>query len=125
MAPLAAIDIRNEGTGFTRHSETDESGFFRFTVLPLGSYTVSVKANGFAPARSTGIALSAGSTVTLDLPLQLGAQPVDFIVTGEAPVIEPGRTDLGSTLVQPNVSGIRPPNLAYPARSMQMDLQTT
>ncbi|MGI8988813.1 MAG: TonB-dependent receptor [Bryobacteraceae bacterium] len=125
VVPRAAVDVLNEGTGFTRHAETDESGFFRFTVLPLGNYTVSVRASGFAPARSTGIALSAGSTVTLDVPLQLGATSVDFVVTGDAPVVEPGRTDLGSTLsgneianlplvsrnnfnyilVQPNVSG--------------------
>ena len=35
MIPRATITIHNEGTGFDRSSDTDESGFFRFTVLPL------------------------------------------------------------------------------------------
>src|SRR6266849_5539930 len=71
VVPGATITIENVNTGFTRTLKTDESGFFRFTVLPLGTYALKADASGFAQEKRSGIAISAGSTATLNLSLGL------------------------------------------------------
>ncbi len=125
VVPNAKVDIRNENTGYTRSGPTDASGFFRFTVLPLGRYTVTAELPGFNKFTSTGVELTAGATATVNAALSVGAATSVVEVGATAPVIEPGRTDLGFSLsanqianlplvsrnsynfilVQPNVSG--------------------
>jgi len=44
------VDVLNTETGFRRSINTNENGFFRFNVLPLGNYTVSTEVAAFSPA---------------------------------------------------------------------------
>jgi hypothetical protein len=46
----AQVVVKNAALGIERTVQTDESGFYRVTALPAGSYSVSVSAAGFAPA---------------------------------------------------------------------------
>ncbi|HUS07959.1 MAG TPA: TonB-dependent receptor [Bryobacteraceae bacterium] len=121
----AAVRIENIGTGFKRSQQTDAAGFYRFPVLPLGEYTVTVESSGFAATKRTGITLSAGSAATVDITLQVLGVASTVEVSAAAPVSDPSRTDIGSTLsgnqvlnlplvsrnpynfilLQPNVSG--------------------
>ena len=94
----ALVQVSNTRTGFKQSARTAETGLYRFTVLPLGLYEVSVQATGFAPARRTGITLSAGATATLDIAVEVAGTTTTVDVTGTAAVAEPGRIDLGSTL---------------------------
>src|ERR1035438_5885607 len=63
----ATVEIANADTGFKQSTKTGETGLYRFTVLPLGTYEISVQAAGFGATRRTGIALSAGATATRDI----------------------------------------------------------
>jgi hypothetical protein len=98
VMPGATVTIENVNTGLKRELTTDSSGFFRFTVLPIGTYALKVTSTGFLAQTRTGIVLDAGSTATVDLSLQVGGTATTVEVSGAAPVIEPGRTDLGSML---------------------------
>src|SRR5215831_18314492 len=68
VVPGAKIGITNTDTGFSRSADTDSNGFFRFTVLPLGTYTLKADAKGFQSAAFSGLAVTAGSTVTVNVP---------------------------------------------------------
>lgn len=125
VVPNAKVDIKNQNTGYSRSADTDASGFYRFTVLPLGTYSVSASTAGFQTYTASGIELTAGAVATVNVALSVSATSSTVEVGGTAPVIEPGRTDLGTTvsrnvienmplvsrnnynfiLVQPNVSG--------------------
>jgi hypothetical protein len=94
----ASVRARNVGTGFTQTVTTSEGGLYRFNVLPLGDYEVKVEAPGFASVRRTGIALNAGATATIDFALSLSSVSSEVVVSAAAPVVDPSRTDLGSTL---------------------------
>ena len=52
----ATVQISNTDTGFKQSTKTGETGLYRFTVLPLGTYEVEVQAAGFGTTRRTGIA---------------------------------------------------------------------
>ncbi len=96
--PGASVDVTNTGTGLKQSVKTADSGLFRFTLLPLGTYDVEVQATGFATTRSTGVVLNAGSTRTVDIALQVSGTATTVEVSSAAIITDPSRTDLGSTL---------------------------
>src|ERR1035438_3829472 len=49
----ATVQIGNTDTGFKLSTKTGESGLYRFTVLPLGTYKIAVQAPGFATDEQT------------------------------------------------------------------------
>ncbi|HYL39150.1 MAG TPA: TonB-dependent receptor [Bryobacteraceae bacterium] len=103
----ATVTIENVNTGFTRSLKTDESGFVRFPVLPLGTYTVKAVAPGFAEKTQEGVVIEAGRIATVNVSLGLATTGQTVQVTADASVVEPGRTDLGTTL-STNLTGNLP-----------------
>ena len=99
-APISNATVRaaNTGTGYQQITTTTASGLYRLPVLPLGRYSLAVEAPGFARYEQSGIALSAGSTATIDVRLQLPGVTTEVIVSSSAPIVDPARTDLGSTM---------------------------
>ncbi len=67
----ATVDLKNSGTGLERTVRTDSNGNFSARVLPVGTYTVIAKAEGFAQVPVT-VVLTVGKTspvwITLALP---------------------------------------------------------
>ncbi len=71
LVPHAAITITNAGTGFTASLQTSETGTFRFSYLPVGSYKLRVSAKGFAAFDANGIRVDVNRVVNLPLSLTL------------------------------------------------------
>src|SRR5580658_5102381 len=68
----AEVLIRNDETGSERKFTTAESGIFSAPSIAVGTYTVSVSRDGFAPLSRTGISLTVGQNVQLHLVLTVG-----------------------------------------------------
>jgi hypothetical protein len=51
---------------------TDEKGTYRFNDLPPGTYQLTVSLTGFQTLRRTGLRVSFGTALTVDLPLAVG-----------------------------------------------------
>lgn len=94
----ATVQISNADTGFKQSAKTGETGLYRFTVLPLGTYDIEVQAAGFGATRRTGIALSAGRIATMDIAVAVAGTTTMVDVNASAAITEPSRIDLGSTL---------------------------
>ena len=94
----AAVQVTNTDTGFKQSAKTGDTGLYRFTVLPLGTYEIEVQASGFGAARRTGVVLSAGATATMDIAVSVAGTTTMVDVSASAAITEPGRIDLGSTL---------------------------
>lgn len=99
-APItgATVTATNTQTGYRQSATTTTDGLYRLNVLPLGEYSVSVEAQGFAPYRQTGIRLNAGAPATIDVALQVGSVATEISVNAAAPIVDSSRTDLGYTL---------------------------
>ena len=69
----AEVLIRNDETGSERKFITAESGIFSAPSVSVGTYTVSVTRDGFAPLSRTGIVLTVGQNVQLHLALTVGS----------------------------------------------------
>ncbi len=99
-SPVANVTVRavNIATGYERTTATTSAGQYRLPVLPLGEYSLTLEADGFAPYKQSGITLSAGATATVDVKLQLKSVTAEVVVSSAAPIVDVGRTDHGSTL---------------------------
>jgi len=71
--PGAKVKIRNLATGLTRDLTTNNAGQYRAVQLDAGSYEVIAEATGFAANTSTGVVVNVGSTVGLDIVVQIQA----------------------------------------------------
>jgi hypothetical protein len=81
VLPDAQITILNQETGGTRHLVSDAEGAYAAPSSPIGAYTISVTHDGFAPQTRTGISLTVGQAVRVDLTVHLGNVTEQVTVT--------------------------------------------
>lgn len=96
VLPNVAIKLTNAGTGAVLTGATDASGYFRFPVIPVGSYELTATHDGFAPHTVKEIRVGVGAKVNLQIPLTVAGQKEAVTVTAELPVVETTRTQLSS-----------------------------
>ncbi len=83
----ARIAFRNESTGQLYEVHASELGDYSARALPLGTYTVSVEQTGFKRYSRTGIGLTAGQVLRIDIRLEVGALSETVHVTAEVPPV--------------------------------------
>jgi hypothetical protein len=96
--PNAQVTITNTGTGVTTSTTSTSAGTFSMPALPSGTYTVSATAEGFKKGQQTGIVVVPGSTLTVNIPLELGASTTTVEVTSQAPLLQTQSTAVGTNL---------------------------
>ncbi len=101
--PSAKVTVRNVDTNLSRGLETDAQGEYRAVLLQPGQYEVTVQAPGLAPLRRTGIGVEVGSTATVNVELRVAAITETITVTGEAPITEPEKVEVTSTVTQKQI----------------------
>jgi hypothetical protein len=104
--PGATVNVTNNGTGYSRDVVSNDDGYFVFPNLPLGTYTLTIKKEGFEAQRRPGIVLDAGVEGVIDAQLKVGAVTTSIDVTGGAPVIEPSRVSTGRIIDQTEVENL-------------------
>jgi len=82
VVPKVTVKLTNDATGIARTTDTTGAGVYRFTALPVGTYTLLVDAKGFRAVSVKGVAISVGTTANRDIALQVG--PTTETVTVEA-----------------------------------------
>lgn len=99
QVPNASVTARNADTGLTRTVTSGEDGNYRIEFLPVGNYSIEVKAaTGFKKAFRTGIVLRIGDTASVDMPLEVGAVNEEVTVTTAPPEVNTNRAELGRTV---------------------------
>ena len=94
--PGAKVTVRNSDTGLTRQATTGDTGDFAVTLLPPGTYNVTVEKEGFAKSVYEKLELVVGGKQTLDVTLKVGAISEVVTITEEPPMIEATRSLLQS-----------------------------
>lgn len=96
--PNATVIIVNIETGTTRTLTTDDSGVYRAPLLPLGTYRVTAEAPNFKKLVREGITLTTGQIATVALALEAGQVSEVVTISGDAPIVDPGKIDLGRVM---------------------------
>src|SRR5688572_12573524 len=107
-APLAAlVTLRNVETNFTRTVQASERGVFVATLLPLGTYELTARAIGYAPATRRDLKLNVGQTIDVPIVLARSVTQMGAVtVTGARPVVEVTRSEAATALDALAVSGL-------------------
>ena len=79
-------------------AETDDSGAFRFSNLPVGAYVVKVQAAGFRQSSSLPQYVGAGISLRVEIPLELGAVSETLVVTSAPAQTNSEDAQMGRTL---------------------------
>ncbi len=96
--PGVQVTLKNLETNYTRTTTTDENGFYRARLLPLGKYQVEAQLMGFSTVIRRGIDLRIGQVLKIDLKMNLVSIAETITVVGEAPIIETTKTEI-STII--------------------------
>src|ERR1017187_7196736 len=102
----AAINVLATLTGTTNKTKSNSEGNYTVFSLPIGQYTVTVEHAGFKKFEQSGITLSTGQTLGVDVVLQVGNITETVLVTGEAPQLEAETSNIATTATTTLVSDL-------------------
>jgi len=106
LVSAAIIKATNNATGFSRSGATNPYGEFRIDYLPVGTYTVQVKASGFKTFVQSNIALTVDQVQVVDIALTVGAQTQVVTVTAAPPIVNTTSAELGRTIEPAEIVGL-------------------
>ena len=104
--PGVTVTITNTDTGAQRVVITGAQGEYRAPLLPLGSYALTAELPGFKKFEQRGVSLSAGQTALINVTLSVGNVSETITVSGESPVAQPGKIDLGRTIGETEIKNL-------------------
>jgi hypothetical protein len=99
----ATVALKSDATGASRTATTGSSGTYRFSLLPPGSYTVTVTASGFSKTSSTAN-VAIGQASIADVKMAVGASSTTVEVTTAAPLVQADNADLSTNFNQNLIS---------------------
>jgi hypothetical protein len=88
VVPGATVVARNVETGVATRLTTNSAGFYLAGELVPGKYSIRIEAQGFSPVDIKDIAVGAGTTLTQDTELKVGATAQSVEVSARAQLVE-------------------------------------
>src|SRR5256885_3483693 len=94
----AKIVVTNAETNFRQEATSGADGSFRFLVLPVGVYKLSVTANGFRPFEESNIELKVNDQLRFDVVLDVGNVNEKVEISANAVQVQTENTQLGDVI---------------------------
>jgi hypothetical protein len=100
VVPNASVVVHDADTGVDRSTTTNDAGIYLATFLQPGHYELTVSKTGFATVERKDLTLLVGQTLQMDLQLPVRTTQETVTVTGEAPVLDPDKTEQSEVVDQ-------------------------
>jgi carboxypeptidase family protein/TonB-dependent receptor-like protein len=88
VIPSLNVTLVNEATKDERKTKTNDEGFYLFSAVFPGNYTLKVEGNGFKTSEQKSVALSPSDTRGLDVTMEVGAASETVTVNATADQIQ-------------------------------------
>jgi Carboxypeptidase regulatory-like domain len=95
--PNANVLATNEATGVKASTTSNDNGIYRLSNLPIGRYTITGTASGFASNSLKGVDVSLSTVVTANLSLAVGATATTVEVSGGTVAVDTTTAQLQTT----------------------------
>lgn len=102
----AQVTAKSNNLAVERTATTDESGHYRLTALPAGTYGVSVSHSGFAPYTLDRVELTVNRTLTLNVQLEVGALEGKVDIIADAQFLNQTTAATGATITNRQVQNL-------------------
>jgi hypothetical protein len=96
--PNATVTITDPARGMTTTLTTNDDGFYQANYLIPGTYRIVVEATGFKKSVRDAVMLEIGSTIQVDMPLEVGGTQETVTVTAEIPRLDTETANLGQVV---------------------------
>jgi hypothetical protein len=127
VVPNATVTATNVDTKATRAGQTNIGGRFLFPQVNPGTYTVSIRADGFAAQTSRPFAVPVGRTVTLNFNLAVSSTSQSIEVEAQQTLLSLENPNIATTLSAKTIASLPNPgqDLTYIAQFAQGALMNT
>lgn len=106
VVPNATVTVKNIGTGVQTVTRSDSSGLYNFQFLPIGSYSVTGEAPGFAKATAGPLALEIDQIARVNLKLNVGEVATTVEISTESAVLQTQNATLGTTVTANTIENL-------------------
>ena len=96
--PNATVTVTNTDTGAVRTVTTNAQGSYSVLDLPIGKYQVRAEASGFGTQTRTGIELSVGQTLVVEVKLEVGQVAQNVEVSTQVAQVNTSTSENGGTI---------------------------
>jgi len=97
ILPGVSVTVTSPALIQPQTAATSESGTFRFTLIPIGTYTVKFELPGFKTVVREGIAVNIGFTASVNQQLAISTVQETVTVSGESPIVDTKATTAKTT----------------------------
>ncbi|MGD0617173.1 MAG: TonB-dependent receptor [Bryobacteraceae bacterium] len=123
----ATATLKNASNGTNRTTTASGSGVYRFSLVPLGDYSMTIGAAGFQTATKL-VTIAIGQTLTVDIQLGLATSATSVEVSEAIATVETENADLTTTFTSTQVADLPNPGndmtaIAYTTPGIQMSTQ--
>ena len=112
-AVAGARIVLTAATGQTREAQSSREGYYRFSGIEPGEYSLQVTAKGFATYTAGGIRVGVTETADVSPQLQVGAATTNVQVTAEAPLVQTETASTGRVVEEREVHELPLPTRNY------------
>jgi len=102
--PKAEVTLTDEKNGVSRTVSATDDGFFNFTSVVPGMYSVSAAPAGFKKTVQTGVEVHVNENKTVNLDLQVGQVTETVTVTSESAPVELRTGEVSSLITEKQVT---------------------
>jgi outer membrane receptor protein involved in Fe transport len=102
----ATVEAMNVADSVTHNTVTNNDGAYRFPSLIPGTYSVTVKKEGFAQFTREATRIDAGIGVRIDAKLPVGGTTSKVEVTGVAPLLQTDSAEINETIHTSEISSL-------------------
>ncbi len=104
VIPKAKVTIEDPSRGYVRHLETGSTGSYAIYSIPIGTYSVTVEAQGFKKVVQSNVVLTTGQTQRVDVTLEVGAVTQEVTVQGNLPHVQTENGAISSVITGEQIS---------------------
>jgi hypothetical protein len=98
VVPGVTIKLTSLDTGAVRTESSDDSGFYRFTLVDRGRYRLDAERSGFKRFQQPNVELQTGETTTVNIALVVGELAESVTVSSEVATLRTETGAIGTTV---------------------------
>jgi hypothetical protein len=106
VVPNALVTLLNTDQGITLETRTNSSGFYTFTPVRIGHYSITVTAQGFAKTTQTNLTVNVAQSLSVNVQLKLGAATETVEVNTAPPLLQTEEASVGQVIGQQEVNSL-------------------
>jgi hypothetical protein len=108
VLPNLTVNMKSTERGFTQTAKTNAQGFYQFSLVEPGVYTITVAAPSFKTTSST-TTVSVGQNTVVNAKLEVGSAGTTVEVSGEAPLLQTESSEIATTFNEREITEVPNP----------------